>query len=220
MTRREALTMLLPAVAVLAGGCAAVMAPVAVVARLSMPDTTTIKAEYVIGAQPVVVIPLKDAARGYYESGDGIDLATTIAGELIARKAASVVRSDEMVRRQFAGQNLEQVGWAEVGKAAGADLVLVGDIQDLRLKDPGVIGMLRGYSRVNVRIFDVRKNAFVYAGQAETWCPDYGPGVATGDISPENLRNQLIAATAMNVVKKFYTWERKIGPEPRRNFGQ
>lgn len=214
MTRRMAMVLIAVMLAAVAAGCG----PVIVAgARLVTPDTTTIKAEYTIGATPVVVIPFRDAGRGYYESNDGLDLATAIAGELIGRKAATVVRSDQAVRTKFAGQALETVGWAEVAKAADAQLVITGDVQTLRLKDPGTIGMLRGYSLVNVRVFDVSKNCIVYAASGiETWVPDYGQGVAESDVNPERLRNALVATTAMHVVQKFYTWERKIGPEPRR----
>jgi hypothetical protein len=133
------------------------------------------------------------------------------------RKAATVVRSDVPVRTRFAGQDLEKVGWAEVGKAADATLVLTGDIEEFRLRDPKTTGLLRGYTRVNVRVFDVQKNSLVYSTQSiETWVPDYGIGVAESDANPEKLRNALVASTAMKIVQKFYTWEKKIGPEPRR----
>lgn len=214
MTRRMTLGLVAAVLAALAAGCG----PIVVAgARLAMPDTTTIKAEYTIGATPVVVIPFRDAGRTYYESGDGLDLASAVSGELMTRKAATVVRSDEAVRAKFAGQNLEQAGWAEVGRAADATLVLTGDIQTFRLKDPGVIGMLRGYSLVSVRLYDVSKNCLVYSASGiETWVPEYGAGVAESDVNPEKLRNALVASTAMKIVQKFYTWERKIGPEPRR----
>ena len=214
MSRRIALVSLALVLAALAAGCsAALMAG----SRLVTPDTTTVPAQFTIGATPVVIIPFRDQGKSYYQSGDGIDLAQAVSGELITRKAASVVRSDEGVRTAFTDRNLEEVGWSEVAKAAGATLVLTGDIQILRLKDPGVIGMLRGYSLVNVRVYDASKNCIVYSAQSiETWVPEYGAGVAESDVNPERLRYALIASTAMHVVQKFYTWERKIGPEPRR----
>lgn len=214
MSRRMTLALAALCLAALSAGCGPV---IVATARMTMPDTTTMKAEYTIGATPVVVIPFRDPARGYLESGDGIDLATLVVGELQMRTAATAVRSDVPVRTRFAGQDLEKAGWVEVGKAADAQLVLVGDIQEFRLRDPKTQGLLRGYTRVNLRVFDVQKNGIVYSAQGiETWVPDYGIGVAESDASPERLRNALVAATATNIVKKFYTWEKKIGPEPRR----
>ena len=198
-------------------GCAPGVARGAVGARLFTPDTVTHKAEFEVGTRPIVVIPFRDAAKTYYESGDGLDLATAVAGELVLRKAATRVVSDEGVRREFAGQDLERVGWAEVGKAAGAQLVLTGDIDTFRLKDPGVIGMLRGYCKVNVRVYDIATNTPVYAAQGvETYWPEYGAGVAASDKDPQTLRNELLARTAMKAVQRFYTWQKKIGPEPTR----
>ncbi len=215
MLRRTIIAAGLAALAATAGGC---MPAIVATAGLAAPTTTTIRAEYTIGATPIVIIPFRDAGKTYYESSDGLDLAMVVAGELQERKAATVRRPDEPVRTQFAGQDIEKVGWAEVAKAAGAQLVLIGDIQEFRLRDPKTQGLLRGYTRVGVRIFDVRTNCVAYASPAiETWVPDYGVGVPESDVS--NLaafRNALVSSTAMKIAQKFYTWERKIGPEPRR----
>ena len=218
MMRRVALCLTLVMLAALATGCG----PIAVVtARLVMPDTTTMKAEYTIGTQSVVVIPFRDSAKGYFESNDGIDLAEVVTGELVSRKAAVNVRSCGPVRAKYAGQNLELIGWPEVANAAGADLVLLGDIQEFRLKDPGALNLFHGYSRIGIRIIDAKKNCVVYQSPViETWCPDFGtatyaPGIPAADTTPERVRRGLISATAMKVVQRLYTWEKPIGaPQP------
>ncbi len=216
MVRRLAMILLVLCLAVPPMGC-----PVAAVAaRLAMPDTTTIKAEYTIGQQTIVVIPFRDPAKTYFESNDGLDIATAVEGELVARKAAVNVRSAGPIREKFAGQNLDVAGWAEVGRSAGADLVMVGDIQEFRLKDPGAINLFHGYSRLGIRLIDVKTGCVVYASPAiETWCPDFGsatyaPGIPAADTTPERVRRGLISATAMKVGQKFYTWEKPVGAQP------
>jgi len=198
--------------------CGSGCGPVVVAgARLSMPDTYAVKAEYEIGPRSIVVIPFRDERHTYCESSDGTDLATAVVGELISRKAATNVRSASNVQDLFPGQDLERVGWTQVGKKLGAQLVLVGDIQTFALRDPKTIGIQRGTCRFNYAVYDVEKNTIAYSCRGlEVYVPEYGAGVADGDVDSEKLRAALLSSTAMKVVQKFYDYKAKMGPPPRR----
>jgi len=198
-------------------GCAAAGAALAGGVRLSNKEVATYKAEYEIGKKPIVVIPFRDEGHTYYESRDGVDLATAVTGELIQRGAASNVKLDPQVESAFEGQDPSRVVWADIGKKAGAELVLFGILERFTLKDPKTIGIVRGTAIVDFFIYDVKKDAIVYSKRGlEVYHPETGAGIAESDISSEKLRRILLAKTAMKIVQKFYTYKEKIRPPPAR----
>jgi len=185
--------------------------------KLSSEDTITRKAEYEIGGRSIVVIPFRDERHTYYESSDGVDLATAVKGELIRTNAARNVRSDEPVRTSLAGKDLDSIGWAEVAKQAGAQLVLTGDIQRFTLKDPKAIGILRGTCKLNYFVYDAARGVVAYSVRGlEVYHPERGGGIPESEVDQEKLRSDLLSITALKVVQKFYTYKEKVGLPPSR----
>ena len=198
-------------------GCSAAGAALAGGVRLGKKEVVTYKAEYEIGRKPIVVIPFRDQRHTYYESRDGVDLATVVTGELIKRGAATDVKLDPQLQSAFEGQDPDRVVWADIGRKAGAELVLFGSLDRFTLKDPKTIGIVRGTAVVNFFIYDVKKDGLVYTKRGlEVYHPETGAGIAESDISSEKLRRILLAKTAMKIVQKFYTYKEKIRPPPAR----
>lgn len=167
--------------------------------------------EYEIGPRAIVVIPFKDSMHTYYDSQDGVDLAMAVVGELRKRGAATNVKSADQAKVLFANQDLDGVGWAQVGRTLGADLVLTGNLQRFTLRDPGHIMLRRGTCILNYFVYDVKTGTVAYSEQGmSTYIPTFGPPIADSDMSEEELRQRLIATTALTLVKKFYEHQERI----------
>lgn len=182
------------------------------------PHKTVIReAQYDIGSRSMVVIPFRDEMHTYFESRDGVDLAMAVVGEMRKRGAATNMKPSHLVRAMFPGKDLEQVGWDAVGKKVGAGLILTGSIRTFTLKDPGHIMLRRGTCELDFFIYDVETGtiACVFPSLA-VFYPERGGPIAASDIEEATLRRKLIAIAAHEVVKKFYAYEEKISPPPRR----
>ena len=191
----------------------------AIIIRLFVPDTKTYYKEYDLSNKTIVVIPFKDQQNNYFDSQTGIDLANAVVGEFLQwRKETKMkdVKDAGQVRLLFPNRDLASVGWANVGRQVGAQLVLVGDIQRFTLRDPGTIGLVRGTCRLNFTIIDVDKGGPAFAKQLAVYCPDRGAGIAESSVDMEEFRQQLLAQAAHSVVKTFYTYEEKIQAPPTR----
>ena len=186
--------------------------------RMASKESVTMKAQYTIGNRPIVVIPFRDQYHTYYESRDGVDLATFVVGELAKHDAATNVRPDTGLREAFAGRDLATVGWDKVAEQAGAELVLVGTIERFRLKDPKTYLMMRGNCIVNCFLYDAKTKVVVHRiPRIEVWYPETGQGIAESDVTDqERFRETVLSITALKIVQHYYTWEQMIRPEPRR----
>ncbi|HUW56647.1 MAG TPA: hypothetical protein VMZ92_08435 [Planctomycetota bacterium] len=179
----------------------------------SDPGIVTRPPEYTIGPRAIVVIPFKDQMHSYYESQDGVDLAMAVVGEMRKRGAATNIKSADQVRALFPNQDLDTVGWGQIGRKLGTDLILTGNLQRFTLRDPGHILLRRGTCILNYFVYDVGTNTVAYAEQGlSTYIPEFGPPIADSDMSEEELRRRVIATTALKLVKKFYEYEERIRP--------
>jgi len=216
--RREAtfVVLLLVAAGVALSGCPVANLAVGVGTRLASEDTVVIKPEYEIGNKSIVVVPFRDRTQTHYASPDGVDLATYVIGELVNRNAAENIAPDTGVQQMFT-DGAAPVPWDKVAAQVGAQLVLTGTLERFRLRDPNTQLMLRGNCVVTAFIYDAKSKAVVHRiGRMEVWWPDWGPGVPEHDMTPEQVREQLLAATATKIVQKYYKWEKKTGPQHRR----
>ena len=115
-----------------------------------------------LGTRSLVVLPFATRNRKHFESDVG-RLFSKVTAQLVrdgcpAGKVADATDLPEAVE----GQKLEDLSLQEAGKVLGADYVVIGEIQELKAKNPGSFRTLHGVMILSARICDVRTGAIVW----------------------------------------------------------
>ena len=179
-------------------GCAGAMA------QQANPSDRKVEKEFDLMGKTVVVIPFREERRTYFESQDGADLAQLVGAQLERRVTGVRVVSADPIRKNYDPQTLENVEPTKLGATAGAQMVMVGNLRQFTLQDPGVIGMLHGTCIVDLTLFDAKTGKPAWSKRMTINYPDYGPGVPEPDTSRSSMREMLLAKTADAIAKQFY----------------
>ena len=173
-----------------------------------IPRYRTVDPEVDLTRKALLVVPFSDAENTYCASRNGDALARLVVGEVQAGAAKARLVDPEEVRRRFAGRDLEVVGWQNVGQAVGADYVLVGHIEEFRLKDPGNPNLYMGTIVLRLRVVKVADGSVVWSAPPDTryrWSASGHIDVGTPivDISEEAMRQGTLAWAARQIGDVF-----------------
>jgi len=121
-----------------------------------------------LGRKRLVVLPFSMRDWSYFESKVGARLSRQIAEIIRARRrSADVVDVDGLPESVKRLRLDEQSMVEDLGKRLDADYVLIGEIHDLRAKDPKTFGVLMGTMVVSARVTDVRQGKVVWRMERE-----------------------------------------------------
>jgi len=139
-----------------------------------------------LGKGSVVVLPFATPGRRYFESEVGRTFSHVVA-ELIREgcPTARVVDCDGLPE-QIEGQSLDQVPIADIGNALGADYVVIGEIHELRSKDPGSYKVLKGTIVVSARVIESRTGSVIWQIMKRT---SHYPHLVAGEMVPAETMN-------------------------------
>ena len=199
--RRSLLTLLLPAAALALASCA-----------------DTIETAIPIEEHRMVVIPMRGPDGYYFDSRDGAGLAQAVTERLAAKRgelgkgdAMDVVAFEDLIAAlQKRPQLPKDIPPQDLGRAVGADLVLLGDITQLQSHIPGDVGFARGRASVDIRVMEVAKpdRSLLKRTIKVTYPPENrisSTGIGSGE---DDVRVGLMAALTDEISKLFYVHEK------------
>jgi hypothetical protein len=128
-----------------------------------VPAYVNVKPRVDLAKKTLLVVPFSDPEHAYFDSADGVELAELIIGEV--RQGAPKVRLVELdqLRRLYAGQDLESVGWTTVGAAVKADCIMVGRIVSFTVRDPRNPNFLLGNLTLDLKVIRVADGSVIFS---------------------------------------------------------
>ncbi|HPD15583.1 MAG TPA: hypothetical protein PLE19_11560 [Planctomycetota bacterium] len=140
-----------------------------------------------LGRGSVVVLPFATPGRKYFESEVGRRFSHVVA-DLIREgcPAARVIDCDGLPET-IEGQSLDQIPIADIGNALGADYVVIGELHELRSKDPGSYRVLKGTIVVSARVFESRSGSVIWQIMKRT---SHYPHLVAGEQVPAETTNE------------------------------
>ncbi len=138
-----------------------------------------------LGRGSVVVLPFATPGRTYFESEVGRAFSHVVS-DLIREgcPAARVIDCDGLPE-SIEGQRLDQIPIADLGSVLGVDYV-VGEIHELRSKDPGSYKVLKGTIVVSARVFESRSGSLIWQTIKRT---SHYPHLVAGEPVPAETMN-------------------------------
>jgi hypothetical protein len=154
-------------------------------------------------------IPFRAPEGQYFESPDGSELADRVLSQMRLHMPATRFASALGVREKLQGDKLSSATPEDLGKAAGADVVMVGVLKEMRTQEPKTTGILRGTCNADVSVYDAKTGKEIAAWSVNIQYPQLGAGIPTTDTTPEKVRDAVLKRAADFVAKKFYTYKQK-----------
>jgi len=205
-TRKSAGMIFLLAVCLAASGCHIIGVPFSFITHQ---DYASVAAEYDLeSGGRILVVPFKEKEGFYFESQKGRDLARLVELQMRANLKNIRLVSSNKVLESETPLRLETADWAAIGKALGADYILLGKISLFRTKEPGAVNLLMGKSVVDVELLAVQEEGrSVWSKRIDSKFPEdvneLG-GVSTFHIDEETIHDGLLLAAAKEIVNNFY----------------
>ena len=162
----------------------------------------------------LLVVPLKDKERYYYDSEDGMAIANAalLAASSNSKRITPLdynkVRG--LVRGTILDKTISNDQWAIITKAAKADYAVYGSVDDLRWQDPNDPGMPRCTFAVTFHVYSRAKGREVYAATvAGTYpvMPGGDMGVTVYEMGREKLQDLSRVYIGTVVARTFYHYE-------------
>jgi len=124
--------------------------------------TTPPKGAVRLGNGTLVVFPFATPKRSHFESDVGRVFAKVV-GDLVRVNClgAKVLDPDDLPAT-IEGRAIATVPLLRTAKALGATYAVIGEIHELRAKEPGSYRVLKGTMVMSARIYDARKGALVW----------------------------------------------------------
>jgi hypothetical protein len=172
-----------------------------------------VKAQYEPKGRKMLIIPFKDPISEYFESAEG---------GVIAESAGDYIQKNKITPAQYGGflprsvqtafeQNKAVLGDAlkAVADCTDCDLVLIGQIDMLRLRDPRNVGVVRGEMILTAQLFEVTDEPkLVWAmPRKQVYYPEgreYESGVPILDIPEITLKLGMLNTAGEKIGKAFH----------------
>lgn len=182
-----------------------------------------VKAKYKPDGKKMLILPFSGLVFDHFESADGSIIANH-AGDYIRKHKITPVQYEglflpEKVQKVRAAFDKHKANRPEALKAVAeltdAELVLIGEIDQLESDDPGAISVAKGLLVISVRLYDitedpkivwhVNRHAIRYPeGSPYQWDPD------AMDLSPEELTQRMLKKAGTNIGKAFHNHLERI----------
>jgi len=135
----------------------------------------------------LLVLPFATPNKKHFESEIGKGFSGVVA-QLVRDGCplAKVLDADDLPAA-VDGQALDQLSVVAVGQALGAKYVAVGEIHDLRAKEPGSYKVLRGTMAISARVFDVNTGSLVWRCSQQRF---HYPQLVGGEVIPAQTDNE------------------------------
>ena len=176
----------------------------------------TVDARVPLKGRRLLVIPFRQGSAAEFDSPLGRDLAQALNAALapnLPRKAALLDFRD--AERLLPVPRGALVDWPRLGRTLRADLVLLGEIREHRLRDPKTTGLQRGTLVVDYRVLDAAAGAvrLTVPGRTFHFPPD-NSGSEEGFnfgmdafADPAKVSRGLMDAAAEGIAEDFYDHE-------------
>jgi hypothetical protein len=161
----------------------------------------------------MVVIPMRDDLHYYYESATGTELARAVTAQLEGASredsdAVKVVPFEDLIE-SVRDVDTKDLSFADVGRRAKADLILVGNIVKFDTRQKGDVGFVRGAAKVDLIVLETAhpEKPLYRTTVTATFPPEgyRGWGGYSGTEGDESdVRAGLLALTARRVAELFY----------------
>ena len=173
----------------------------------SNPQEATIEREVNLDGRTAVVIPFQEKGGAYFESADGTELAERVNQQMMANmpKTRFVSAMGARVSKSMLP--------AEMGYAAGADVVVTGNLTEMRTQEPKTQGILRGTCSAQVTVYDVKAMKTIKSWAVTVRHPERGEGIPETDTTQAVIRDAVLKRTGDLIAKKFYTWKKSLGAQ-------
>ncbi|MBN1442026.1 MAG: hypothetical protein JXA90_04915 [Planctomycetes bacterium] len=179
-----------------------------------------------VNGREILLIPFRESRKRlwYTESQRGLALVADLKSwayeeaddPLLVEGAAEkdvleTIRSDEkwILMDRVTGDD-----WKELVGNLGVQFVLVGDIRDLTLRDPGTIGLYQPKMVLEIEVFDVPRGKKAYSRKLEVTDPS-GRDDPMADVSSFNkdsvIERRLIRQAAERIGQELYGYYEKGG---------
>ncbi len=178
------------------------------------PKEMVVTREMSLDGKTVVVVPFRDKDGAYFGSETGTELAERLQNQMRGHLAQTRFVSALTVRQKLEGEALTGATVQDLGKAAGANVVIVGEIREFRTADEGAIGYLRGTCELEVKVCDANTGGVLKEWSPTLHYPERGAGIASTDTTEAKMRDSLLKHTADTLAKKFYTYKRSNQADP------
>ena len=179
----------------------------------SNPQEKTIEREVNLDGRTAVVIPFQEKGGAYFASMDGAELAERVARQMMANMPKTQFVGTLPARESVEKSTTEST-LAELGKAAGADVVVTGTLTEFRTKEPKTQLVLRGTCSAQVMVYDVKAMKTIKSWTVTVRYPEMGEGIPETDTTESAVRDAVLKRTADLIAKKFYAWKKSLGPQP------
>ncbi len=140
-----------------------------------------------LGSDTLLILPFATPNRKYFESEVGKAFSLVIVDLVRQGCRAAKVLDFDAVSAAVPGQDIAQVPFAELGQSVGARYVVVGEIHEVRGKDPKSYRVFRGTMVISARAIDVRTGAVAWRLSQQEY--NY-PRLAIGESIPAPIDNE------------------------------
>ena len=146
-----------------------------------------VKSDVPIGRGTVAVMPFATPTRTYFESPLGEGFGTQVAEIIRKGCPASKVLGPLDLPQTVRGRQLAQIPLKDLGKALGADYMLIGEILELRAKEPKTSQFLKGTMVLSARVVDVKAGKAIWQIERRTY---HYPALFANEIVPADERDE------------------------------
>lgn len=172
-----------------------------------------------VDGRKVLVVPFSERSYARFDSIRGIDVAEAVTTKLARERETQGDDVPEAVSQAKLREVLATVDPSglkpdDLGRRAGANLVVDGHLKKFETRRQGDVGILRGTAEAEVRIIDAAgrgADATLYSGTHTVRFPpeegydvdSWGAG-ATTEIDEERMRQALIALLSKEIAELLY----------------
>ena len=144
--------------------------------------------KYDIRNNTVFPIAFREPKLWYGESDLGIELFRNIVFQLQQCDGVDAVEDKTVEKAVYDCLEPEDdFPWAEFGRSAGADMILMGTVHEIRYTEPGYVGMLRGYLHATIEVYHVATEEIAFTHRIQVTYPN---DPETGNIEIGFTQNQ------------------------------
>ncbi|MBM4039359.1 MAG: hypothetical protein FJ290_12670 [Planctomycetes bacterium] len=140
-----------------------------------------------LGTDTVLILPFATPNRKYYESEVGKAFSLIIVDLVREGCRMAKVLDYDALTAAVPGQDIAQVPFPDLGQSVGARYVVVGEVHELRGKDPKSFGVFRGKMVISARVIDVRTAAVAWRLTQQEY---YYPRLAIGESIPAPIDDE------------------------------
>jgi hypothetical protein len=176
--------------------------------------TKTVKAEYVLAAERLVVVPYAGTETLFNYSMAPLEVSAEIVNRIVANlhgRVKTLINPVTVVQWQESNVEWPNMSLADIGKAFQADTVLYVELGRYTMLEDGSANLYRGHiqARIQVAKTEAERNP-VYEASVEVLFPPDNPVGVTGTSEAIVIR-ATNAAFAAEVVGKFH--DRQVSAE-------